>query len=800
MSVTSKLKKGVDLPMWEWLRPLPIATAATGPCTFATGGKPYGRYIYYLPPTTNAGLRYDMYTDGWTTITTPPQSQAVVACTRYNDYHGYSGRIILVESSTTFEAAVPKGNKCVGKTVRIVSGTGAGQTRIITAVSDPNVAETMNVSSGSTIAITDASKSFTINQYRDYGMRIVTNSSTDFRKIIHNTTTEILLADNRFSSVGLPWAYSPLPFTTSSTDGTETRVQIESYTVTIDSPWTVTPNNTSVFVIQSGMLWNINGANARFSLQSYDVLNDNWYQNNSILGGMLNGTLGTDVAIETLNESAVGVLLTRTVSSGAAKTVTLSGATITPNQYSNYIIRIVSGTGIGQDRLIVSHDASNIFTVNRSWAINPDNTSVVEIVADNNKLYMTGNAGAAMFEYDSLNDVWADRRILEVGCPTNLCAVWAGFKRPIGITSITRVTTTATVTTANAHGLKTGDIVTIYGATDSLYNAVNATITVTGQTTFTYTMGGTPAASPAVASFPQSPTVLVDPSKSWTVNEHVGKIVSFTTTAFTQVAGLITNYYHRIITANTATTITFASGTAPTANTTVYMITDMRLHGGLGASQLTGTPSPSATVVTLANPLDGGTMPVNKYSGLRAVVIDGANWGEVGIASNTSTALTFTGAGLAFTPTTTAFVTILGVTTTGAGCTLEYLFNTSEKQKGKYMFATRGGATNYMYLYDITTNTWEVLNQKPNSETFTSGTITAYDGDDRIYIQRDITGRVLYYDFSDNNLYSYNNIPYSMSTATLGNKMSILKTEDGLKFLYIPRHTGTEFWRSLLWI
>jgi len=792
MSVTSKLKRGVDLPMWEWLRPLPIITTTNG--TFATGGKPYARYIYYLPTTTNIPYRYDTYTDGYISITTPPQQQTTPTCTRYNDYHGFTGRMIS-GSASGFEAAVPKGNKCVGKTIRIISGRGAGQVRTITAVSDPTVHDTISVTESSLIRITDSSKTaYTFNQWRDYGVRIVTNLATDFRRVLFNTGGTLTFADNRFSSVGLQWAYSPLLVTTNgTTDGSETRVQIESYTVTVDQNWVTQPDNTSVFVIQSGVLWNVNASTGRFGFQSYDVLNDNWYQNNSFFSGMLGAAITTDIAIETLNESAVGVLASSTFTgvNPSNNTWTTTIGTFTANQYANYIVRIVSGTGIGQDRLIVSN-AIDTITINRKWDTDPDSTSLFQILGDNDKLYMTGAAGAAMFEYDARNDVWADRRILEVGCPTNMCAVWAGYKRPIGISTITRTSTTATVTTGNPHGLKTNDSVTIYGATDPLYNIV-ASIIVTSETTFTYTMTGTPAAS-AVAAFNQAVATLVDPSKSWTVNELAGKIVSFTTTPYTSTGGLQTVYFHRIIISNTATTITFAPNTAPIANTTAYLITDMRCHGGIYASQLTGSLSPTLVTTTL------GGLTANNLAGLRAIVIDGSSWGEVSISTNTATTISFVGSGLAFTPTTNAFVTVLGVAATGAGCTLEYLYNTSTKQKGRYMFGMRGGITNYMYFYDITSNTWEVLNQAPSSETFTSGTMTAYDGDDRIYIQRDSTGRVLYYDFNDNNLYSYNTVPFGMSTATQGNKMSITKTEDGVKFLYIPRHTGSEFWRSLLWI
>lgn len=68
------------------------------------------------------------------------------------------------------------------------------------------------------------------------------------------------------------------------------------------------------------------------------------------------------------------------------------------------------------------------------------------------------------------------------------------------ISSITRSGQTATVTTASAHGLSTGMVVTIRDAVDTLYNGTFV-ITVTGATTFTYTMTGTPAANASVVGW-----------------------------------------------------------------------------------------------------------------------------------------------------------------------------------------------------------------------------------------------------------------------------------------------------------
>lgn len=59
------------------------------------------------------------------------------------------------------------------------------------------------------------------------------------------------------------------------------------------------------------------------------------------------------------------------------------------------------------------------------------------------------------------------------------------------ITSITNVGTTATLTTAIPHGLLTGNRVTISGATPAAYNGTYR-ITVTGPSTFTYTMATNP--------------------------------------------------------------------------------------------------------------------------------------------------------------------------------------------------------------------------------------------------------------------------------------------------------------------
>ena len=67
----------------------------------------------------------------------------------------------------------------------------------------------------------------------------------------------------------------------------------------------------------------------------------------------------------------------------------------------------------------------------------------------------------------------------------------------IAISTLTGTGATATVTTTAAHGLRTGNTVTVTGASVAGFNVTGVAITVTGTTTFTYASTGTPSATGA---------------------------------------------------------------------------------------------------------------------------------------------------------------------------------------------------------------------------------------------------------------------------------------------------------------
>lgn len=90
------------------------------------------------------------------------------------------------------------------------------------------------------------------------------------------------------------------------------------------------------------------------------------------------------------------------------------------------------------------------------------------------------------------------------GLLTEQLTILSPDPQPIAVASITRTGSVATVTTSSPHGFETGDYVQHAGATQSDYN-VEAAIVVTGATTYTFPVSGSPesASGPVTATFVQ---------------------------------------------------------------------------------------------------------------------------------------------------------------------------------------------------------------------------------------------------------------------------------------------------------
>lgn len=144
------------------------------------------------------------------------------------------------------------------------------------------------------------------------------------------------------------------------------------------------------------------------------------------------------------------------------------------------------------------------------------------------------------------------------------------------ITSITRSSSTATVTTTAPHGLATGDVVVVSGATETEYNG-DFSITVTGASTFTYAVSGTPA-TPATGTpvFATSGLSITGITRSGTTATATTAVAHGLTSGDTvRVSGATQTEYNgdAVATVTGATTFTYTvagSPATPATGTIVY--------------------------------------------------------------------------------------------------------------------------------------------------------------------------------------------------------------------------------------
>lgn len=863
----------VDLPTWEWTRFAPAVSSAIASTCSADNpnflSTEHGRYIYYLINSTNF-WRYDTFTDVYQQLASPPVALTTFSAMKLMGGMGPEDRVIAATSTTLTVAAVTA-QAMLGYDVVIVSGTGAGQRRTITGVAEPVVHDTGVVTTVTNtqgaMSFTDSAKSWAVNQYAGYTARIVSGTGVgQYRRILSNAATVLTFGDTTQQNkpYNNPGIFAPVPVTTA---GSQASFTIESQVLTVDSAWGTTPDTTSVFRIQSGMIAMTTSAAAPFFVhQHYDILTDTWYimpatsnvlaaaatdmslermsENASIwdrgkaTGGttttLVDAARGVDAPAWRTNQwanywvyifSGTGVGQIRKIDSNTATTLTWSTAATAPdatsrylivgfdagtatsgaastltdstkswatNRWANYAVRILAGTGAGQVRPIVSNTATAL-TVVRPWATNPDSTSVYAIQGDPDKLFLWvgGLASVPILNLDS--NIGTFGRQVDFGIARSASATVAGHQ-PVAIASATWVTNVATATTSHPHQFRVGESVTVAGVTTT--TALNGTFTIASvpsATTFTYAVTG--SGSPAQTA--QSVTLLIDSTKAWTTNEHAGRYVYFQSAATTTTSGATTTLVGRI-SANDATSLTIttsAVATAPTNGVSRYSICTTGGPGAMVSGIANGTHSTTTLQVT------GAGWTVNTYSSKRVRLFATGASGNVEaiISSNTADTLTFSAAlGTAPATNITGFQILEGIQK-GVGCNANWAFGTTNADiRGRYMFATRGGGLAGFDRLDLTTDRMSPIATSPTTETLSTGTMTAYDGVDRIYFHKDATQRVMSLNVVTANVNGGSMYPYVAPTAVLGNRMEILTTKDGLKYLWLNRASFAECFRCLL--
>jgi hypothetical protein len=251
-------------------------------------------------------------------------------------------------------------------------------------------------------------------------------------------------------------------------------------------------------------------------------------------------------------------------------------------------------------------------------------------------------------------------------------------------------------------------------------------------------------------------------------------------------------------------TMSISQNAVSTANNVIHTSSLDTTHGH-------GSPTITGTTTLLTDTTKN--WPSNFWAGARLKFVAGTGVGqETPITANTNNTITYTTVTTA--PDTSSVYSIIPIqprnttsTTSGAGgADLKWVYGresniTPTETLGKYIYCFQAGSTMRLEKYNIATMQYEYPFIMPFShmtgENLTTGTMYAYDGKGRIYVQPNVSARIIYIDTDKDISEVAGQIPAGHSTARAGRRMIIKTTTDGLDYIYIGRHNDTPFWRQL---
>lgn len=495
MALTSNfLKTQVDLPVFEMLRPAPaVSSAVSSTCTTDNGifHVQHGRYIYYLIAAASF-YRYDTWTDTYIQLSSPPITPLTWSSMSFAGAKGYEGKIIASPSSTTLQMAMPFAN--VGKTfdIRITDGTGKGQRRIITDVSTPVIHEWGAATAGSNLLLTDTNKTWQVNQWVGYQVRIISGAGTgQVRKILFNSATTLTFAD---VTKYLEDTNCNAPLITPA--GSGSIYQIESSIVTVNVAFSPQPDATSRFLVESGGVYLATSlATAFYALAYYDILSDVWYIKTA--SSTIISATGTDGTLERCTENAS--IWDRGIATATGSDTThLADATKywRQDQWVGYYVRIFSGTGEGQLKKITGN--TNTILAWAGAATTPDATSSYLIVGFDAGT-CSGNSIADSAASASVT-ASAYGNVLTVSAVGSGALMQGAILKGTGLGAVlafnNATSSGAVVTVGSTAGIQVGMVMVMISGTGTLVAGTVATvINVLNATTFTISQTPTLALS-----------------------------------------------------------------------------------------------------------------------------------------------------------------------------------------------------------------------------------------------------------------------------------------------------------------
>lgn len=148
------------------------------------------------------------------------------------------------------------------------------------------------------------------------------------------------------------------------------------------------------------------GALAAGIFKRYDLATNTWV---TLAQTGLPATIGTDsrlVATPSWLDEGFTSFATGTATAGTANTLSNSARSWATNQWANYQLRIVAGTGAGQIRTVASNTGQQL-TVSANWTVIPDATSQYCIEGNDDFIYYMGSNAVTLYRYSISANTWS---------------------------------------------------------------------------------------------------------------------------------------------------------------------------------------------------------------------------------------------------------------------------------------------------------------------------------------------------------------------------------------------------------
>lgn len=171
-------------------------------------------------------------------------------------------------------------------------------------------------------------------------------------------------------------------------------------TLTTTAPLAFT--SATKYYLCTGSLWVFNaGTLSSSSFRVFDYATNTWTSRSITNLPTTWGTEGQLVRQHSITDNyASGRVVSATTT-----TLVVNGLTGTGYNWTNYEVEIVSGTGVGQVR-VISAGTTSTLTVATAWTTIPDSTSTYVIKGDRNVLYLLGNGATTIYEFDIALNTW----------------------------------------------------------------------------------------------------------------------------------------------------------------------------------------------------------------------------------------------------------------------------------------------------------------------------------------------------------------------------------------------------------